>query len=1062
VLAVDGRQLLQLRLDTGGIRSVQEMKGPVLRQPQLADLDGDGRPDVLLLHAGPKGTLLLVARSLANGQPLWNRSVEAIWPQPDPLDNSPQLPMWPLIVDLDGDGKPEIVVPHRPGSEKPFWSGMRVLDGATGTLRWQRRLKAEYAVGQPLPQLDQFIVGPDINGDGHKDLFVASFGMGFAENPEERVYTWWHLFVTALSGANGQTLWWWKQPLRVFDKARVGPMRWWESRPDGWPQLIVPYNTERHREHPLREPSTLFVLSAGTGRLVHWVSHVTRFELADLNGDGMPDLCYVDESSKDHKLRAVRGLFPEIWSGPLDFKQYCGAGDANGDGTSALVFGDDKGLRVVSSRDARVLLQSEVPGPRPGKDYRGSLLARPLGDLDGDGKGDLLESFKDHIQAISSRDGRLLWTAGKTLQDGASALEVVAPGAQLHDLDGNGKPKILVEYDRTVGDPKAMTGTTKQRWVAALAGRDGQVAWKIPLDTHFLGASFQVGDLDNDHKLKLVCLLLDGKSRWQLTVLRGADGHELWRQALSRDPTSGRWPRKAHFCPRVLQADLAGTGKKDVIVVSFVLVFRNTGWDGVRSYYQVTAFDGHDGKKKWTWKGVEEGPRKVSDSEILRLTAQYPHWLTRGVIANLEGIGPAVCLDLFQRGRGSHLVVLDARGRLRQQRENGGFWPEFLALGSALGTPRAVGLGVAAYWQTASTTLPTGGFSSWEKWKEGFLERADLDGDGKDELLWKTAGQLRVTRGGFLTPYWQWAVPGEEGCKILTLESGKKGTSTVVCLTKPSVFGLDGRTGKPLWRCPHDFVVPRLWPELSPVWSYAHGTAVCSLAQPTGPDGRLLPPRDLPAWHPQQEEDPRLLLPLPWADSAMYLFYFLSGVLSLVLLIIPGLLLYGTVRWRSWFLGLLLVLDLGLILWAWTAKLIPDGVPWSQHQYADGLDKFFVWGFLGADLRILRAVAGLPIFLFPGLLVLWVVRRRWRLLAWLPLVALVCSLARVLLFFYWWGHLTTKDPEESFAWGGWYHALIQGAIYETGLVVLLVLVFGKLSRMLRRRLRPNRAPAVGV
>ena len=119
------------------------------------------------------------------------------------------LKAWPWVADLDGDGKAAVVVPIIARTRRlPYesWGGVELLDGATGAPQWQHRLK----LSASSHLCEQLLVGPDIDGDGRRDLFVATTascqgGRRRGEwTPKDAV------FVDALSGKDGHTLWWWQ------------------------------------------------------------------------------------------------------------------------------------------------------------------------------------------------------------------------------------------------------------------------------------------------------------------------------------------------------------------------------------------------------------------------------------------------------------------------------------------------------------------------------------------------------------------------------------------------------------------------------------------------------------------------------------------------------------------------------------------------------------------------------------------------------------------------------------------------------------------------------------
>src|SRR5208337_4226933 len=108
------------------------------------------------------------------------------------------LRAWPWVVELDNSRRLEVIVPIIPAMDSDQrWGGIEVLDGATGELRWQRRLKLQDNV----LCCDCLLVGPDIDGDGRRDLFVASTA-GYRHHQA--------VFVDAFSGKDGRSLWWWR------------------------------------------------------------------------------------------------------------------------------------------------------------------------------------------------------------------------------------------------------------------------------------------------------------------------------------------------------------------------------------------------------------------------------------------------------------------------------------------------------------------------------------------------------------------------------------------------------------------------------------------------------------------------------------------------------------------------------------------------------------------------------------------------------------------------------------------------------------------------------------
>jgi hypothetical protein len=204
---------------------------------------------------------------------------------------------WPFVVDLQGNGSREVVVPfqRKPGAgDHPTETGIRVLDAASGQTRWERRLwladwydmenfkfdiwGEDRHAGRLVSPAMRFIVGPDLDGDGYRELFVASLGEDRADRTGEC-----SLYVDALSGQDGRPLWWWRQPKAVLDRRNprnrersillIGPLSWWQRGPDGWPQLLVSVDSELSPSevdrwgHIWPRGVGTWAVSAGTGRL---------------------------------------------------------------------------------------------------------------------------------------------------------------------------------------------------------------------------------------------------------------------------------------------------------------------------------------------------------------------------------------------------------------------------------------------------------------------------------------------------------------------------------------------------------------------------------------------------------------------------------------------------------------------------------------------------------------------------------------------------------------------------------------------------------------------------
>ncbi len=284
-----------------------------VRPLQYADLDGDGEPEILTVGPGTAPGQYLTAFSIATGRPLWGATVNAGFELPYGMAESG---WWPLVVDLDGDGRPEVVVPDS-GALDPAngYRGVRLIEGSSGRPRWTRPMRPDTKGDDGLLEV---IDAPDLDHDGCRDVVVVSVFIGRqpvsanrgGPTEPERIY------LDALSGRDGRPLWWWHVDIPTDQQTYVSALKWWGRGPDGWPLLAVELNAwtpARNwvRNQPLKalNPPMVYMLAASTGREVQTLPGFFQTHTADLDGDGLTDLW----GEYRGELRAFRGEAPESW-----------------------------------------------------------------------------------------------------------------------------------------------------------------------------------------------------------------------------------------------------------------------------------------------------------------------------------------------------------------------------------------------------------------------------------------------------------------------------------------------------------------------------------------------------------------------------------------------------------------------------------------------------------------------------------------------------------------------------------------------------------------------------
>jgi hypothetical protein len=1092
VVLVAGTRLVGLDLGTGRPAwAAHDLGFWPAQAPQVADLDGDGHSDILLhrqdaVRTGDRDMpaddhLTLVALDLKSRATRWQATVRAYWAWSwfeQPLE-------WPVLADLDGDGKPEVIVPTGDVEGTTRWTGVEVRSGATGELRWQRKLTRAGQVGLVQP-VNRLLVGPDIDSDGHREVFTAV--LDGEELPRDRPYTPFRLLnvdknyqqpivlIDALSGKDGRSLWWSRQRTRVGSLLNapgpsVAPLRWWSAGADGWPQLIVSYVPDSPQGANLMHTS--YILSAGTGRLLHTALDYRDIRTADLDGDGIPEMVAfrADKADAwDHggKLEAIRGRSPEPWRGLGGDWQV--AGDLDGDGIPDLITAEPNDDRrreretkptaerrpdapdrpqvtALSGRDGRILWQNEINDAGRHTSWEKSRYERlqplpgPLGDLDGDGIPDLLATGKTNcvygtdqrfspLLAVSGKTGKRLWEADIRVNSwfGPQLLECC-------DLEGKGEPAVLFVSAMDWGiDHKARgwSSDDMQYWLAVLSGRDGKVRWKQALsDPHQGGGqwattpfAYAVADLDGDGVRDVIVEAGRPDRDGEVRAFSGRDGTLLWRWVPEPRDSQGGWPPPSR--PTLAVGDVEGDGRPTVLVLH--VIGKPDAKRGFLPRAELLALDGRSGRPKWTWQHPVDG--QFND---FRNGAVRSHVVP--LIVDLDaGKQRAVCVWTYDYENRGRIVLLDARGKKLKE-----IPVPFPLNGEDRKRQRQ---------NPNSIYAPLYG-SLFRVWAQ------DLDGDGKGDLLFFAGDKLRATRGGLDQVLWEWPLPDDD-CDLLHIVPAELGRPAVVVVRAGGrVLGLTGNEGKPCWGCAGSgtplAVLPAGERDARPrvVYDLGNEVTACRLAQPTDEHGGYLPATGFQPFGASAEEDPRLVRPLPWdpppglpplvLPSLGALWGTLVGV-SLAVLVLPAASLIWAVSGRRWLLCLLPLPWLALVwLSAYLLLQVQQEAESLLYQVPPG------WLTLGIAVGLLLlAVAGLPAVAFLGAALARLRRRQWGRLALLLCgsVLLAAVIGAGWLAYFPGG----RQPEQHYSWSGWY-AIWPAGVYAAGVAVLAVFVFVRVVRI---------------
>ena len=985
------------------------------RPPQLADVDGDGHHELVLFQqpvrrAGSNAPDIngrLIVWSLRTGEVLWNQTVAAQQPRSEVWASSP--PSWPLIEDVDGDTSDEIIVPHNAFlADDPLSTRLgqfdrtealhqgntvRLMDGRTGEPRWQQRMS------NIDPQVDRFTIGPDVNGDGIGDLFVATMMFDDAE-----------LFVDCLSGKDGSRIWWNRQRLGPDERSGFGfpycfgSLRWW-SHGDRHPKLVIHTLSAQDNES---EDSTLFLVEPDSGRWAGMVPNVKTYQTADMDGDGHQELLAVqfNRTPFGGKLHVLRGAATALWSrlctdttlyAQRDWRP---AADLDADGSPDLI----NERMAVSGMTGRRLWASERPLFR----YRTTQLD---GDLDGDAIPDLLTTPKsvgtDQLVSVgyvtSGRTGRLLWSSVvKTSGNFGTPLRCS------RDVDHDGHPEVVLtlvapEEHRTPGASSPPTclqllvldgRTGRLRWRTRLSGKHDEefrLSWGLDSSESTWRWSFANLNGDNDDDILVTAERHDTTAGYELRALEGHTGKVLWTHPLQRSEGS-----QAEFeLTSTLPVDPKLDESPDIAVLQF---FRNdTAPDGGVC---ISLLDGRTGTPQWSWRRATELPPTGPHERTLMARRSQPFLVHGGNHQTLIGV--------HFWGRPGEIVLFDLSGTVVSRFD----------------------------------VAPTGG--------DFQAVPFDVDADGVDEVVLLHGGKLRVV-GLTGTPKTLWELSSEFSSADLVetiLPAVDAHNATLVCSQhlQDRIIGVDATSGQILWSChepnsrPTPMVVPsrmRGHPaatQLSPARTIPVLFRYDKLAvvrQPQVVPSQLQLDRE-------PEIDPREYRPLPWMvpmrleertawdEGRVFLWW---CFLSVALVVWPLVYAMKTVRHRTWSLLHLLLLPV-LVGLAILAASVP-------HPLRESAANSLIYRLINACLMI-------PVVVCPFWLIKWTLQGRWRhVVTWLG-VSCVVSVALVPLFMYL-DNQNSFDSTLRYSWQGWYRVWIYGG-YLTGWCFFPASAYGSLSR----------------
>jgi outer membrane protein assembly factor BamB len=257
------------------------------------------------------------------------------------------------------------------------------------------------------------------------------------------------------------------------------------------------------------------------------------------------------------------GRFPWVFSsGEIGFP-FLSIEDIDNDGKSEVVgVTTCNKIFALNGENGSVLWKQKVGECRccvPFSELTDEYSPAFIGDINNDGKKEIILHYNGEIFALNGEDGSLLWSFQTSSKE---AFDLV-----ITDVNEDGNPEVIT--------------TDTGGFVYCLRGEDGSLLWSYttPGIEGWVNSSPTVGDIDNDGKVEVIFGTKDNK----IYALNAEDGAVLW--IYDYDIPEYSWDFTFHSSSSI--KDINGDGKSEVIV--------NTG--------NCVILKGEDGSLLWSYSG---------------------------------------------------------------------------------------------------------------------------------------------------------------------------------------------------------------------------------------------------------------------------------------------------------------------------------------------------------------------------------------------------------------------------------------------------------------------------
>jgi|HubBroStandDraft_6_1064221.scaffolds.fasta_scaffold00131_22 hypothetical protein len=528
----------------------------------IADVNGDGIPDLLVANFGgcsDCGAGGSVAVLLGKGDGTFREAVN--------YPSGGYRAYSVAVADVNGDGKPDLLVANDCSSYTSCANG-----GVVSVLLGNGNGTFQTAVSYSTGMLNAvFVAVADVNDDGKPDLLVAT-NCDYLNNPACSGSSG---SVAVLLGNGNGTF----QPQASYGSGGYGAISLTVADVNGDHQLDLVVANDCFTATTCQDGGVGVLLGNGNGTFQPAVSYgpgdIGAFSVAvaDVDGDGNPDLVvatgYLCGNCADGDVSVLLGngdgtfRLTRTYESGGDGTNAVAVADVNGDGKPDILVANVVG-GVRGERGVAGVLLGDGKGSFQGAGIYGDgqfVLAMAIGDLNGDGKPDLVEANQCRYQCTEGDVSLYLGRGDGSLKAPVHYATggIYTWGLAIADVNGDGKPDLIVASE--CGGSANCYGV-----VGVLFGNgDGTFQKVVPYASGGDGAvSVAVADVNGDGKPDLIvansCLNYNNCSEGVISVLLGNGDGTFQKPVL--------YGSGGDYASSVTVADVNGDGKLDLVVAN--------------------------------------------------------------------------------------------------------------------------------------------------------------------------------------------------------------------------------------------------------------------------------------------------------------------------------------------------------------------------------------------------------------------------------------------------------------------------------------------------------------